>query len=171
MKTQFEQKAKVGEAGSFVNQLMANNSTIPVVGKGATELLYSDRRCYEVIEVSEDLKTVKLELLDARAALGEQQIGHQNWIFEPTGQFITIVWRNNAWRKKTDYVKFTKEFKARVGEGSSYFRSLTKEQRQAVYGDSVFPQNVVEGITRSAVKYDRIRIIFGVRNYHYDWEF
>lgn len=44
---------------------MGNNQTIPVVGEGATSLHYSDRTCYEVIEVSEDLKTVKLEALDA----------------------------------------------------------------------------------------------------------
>src|SRR5690606_29571793 len=43
MKTSFQQKAKIGQAGSFVNQLMANNSSIPEVGKGATVLMYTDR--------------------------------------------------------------------------------------------------------------------------------
>lgn len=95
-----QQKHKVGEAGSFINQMMSNNSSLPVVGKGATEMLYSDRRCYEVIEVSEDGKTVKLEVLDAVYAgkKGEAQIGHQDWKFEPTGRYFNIVWRNGAWR-------------------------------------------------------------------------
>ena len=48
------QKRSLRSTGSFFNYLMANNSIIPVVGKGATILLYSDRKVAEVIEVSKD---------------------------------------------------------------------------------------------------------------------
>jgi hypothetical protein len=85
----FKQRAKVGVAGSFFNQLMSNNQSIPEVGKGATEMHYTDRTCYEVVEVSEDLKTVRLQYLDAKwDKTKEGGMGHQNWILEPRDQFI-----------------------------------------------------------------------------------
>ena len=97
------QRAKVGVAGSFFNQLMSNNSTLPEVGKGATQMMYSDRYCFEVKEVSEDGKRVILESLDARADLSKPcPMGHQNWILEPTGQLSEIRWRHGAWRMLVD---------------------------------------------------------------------
>lgn len=55
--TNFTQKGKrIGSAGGFFNQLMSHNCSVPVVGQGATELLYSDRYAYEVLEVNEDKK-------------------------------------------------------------------------------------------------------------------
>lgn len=171
METKFRQKAKVGVAGSFINQMMSNNATLPKVGEGATELHYTDRTCYEVIEVSDDYKTVKLERLEAKADPTKQNgEGHQNWILEPTGQFITVVWRHNAWRVKSNVVKFTKEFIEKADKFSLSL-CLTEEQRKAVYGDDVHPRNVVEGITRAAVEYHKINLLFGVKDYYYDWSF
>lgn len=172
--TTFRQKAKIGVAGSFFNQLMANNASLPEVGKGATQLHYTDRTCYEVIEVSKDHKTVKLEILDAKAdPTKENGMGHQNWILEPTGQFITVVWRHNAWRVKSNVVKFTKEFREKAEQAGHFSpaRFLTDEQRQAVYGDDILPRNVVEGITKAAVQYEKIQLIFGRKDYYYDWSF
>jgi len=51
METILKQNRKIGVAGGFINQMMGNNSSIPVVGKGCTILHYSDRSAYEVIEV------------------------------------------------------------------------------------------------------------------------
>ena len=174
METKFRQKAKVGVAGSLFNQLMANNASLPKVGEGATELHYTDRTCYEVIEVSTDYKTVKLERLEAKADPTKQnEEGHQNWILEPTGQFITVVWRHNAWRVKSNVVKFTKEFREKAEQAGHFSLAsfLTDEQREAVYGNDVRPQNVVEGITEVAVEYSKIRLLFGVKDYYYDWSF
>src|SRR5690606_37116508 len=137
---------------------------------GATELHYTDRTCYEVIEVSDDYKTVKLERLEAYADPSKQNAeGHQNWLFESTGQFITVVWRHNAWRVKSNVVKFTKEFREKAEQAGhfSLARFLTDEQRQAVYGDDIHPRNVVEGITRAAVEYHKIKLLFGVKDYYY----
>jgi hypothetical protein len=179
----FTQKQRVGVAGSFINQMMGNNNLLPEVGKGATEMHYTDRTCYEVIEVSDDFKTVKLEALDAKidpeylALLkGGDCIGHQNWIFEPTGRFATIVWRHGAWRSKCKVVTFTKEFIAKaeqeqVGKYLSYAKSLTPEQHDQVYGDDIRPQNVVPGITREKFEYHKMSIIFGRKDYYYDWSF
>jgi len=172
MKNAKIQKAKIGQAGSFFNQLMSNNSSIPVVGKGATQMHYSDRSCYEVLEVSEDGKTVKMEALDAKwDNTKEGGMGHQNWILEPSGRFVTLVWRNNAWKQKCPVIEFTKEFKAANKDVISYARLLTEEQRQAIYADDVRPQNVVDGLTERKFVYHKMKILFGTKEYYYDWSF
>jgi len=159
------QRSKVGEPGLLTNQLMANNSSEPVVGKGATILHYSDRTCAEVIEVSPDGKTVKLETLQAqwdRTKPGGQ--GHQNWILKPTGQFITVRYMRGAWRQKVQEVVFTDEYAKTIGP--KFFES---EDYKKVYVDGELI--VVPGITRLKTEYHRVRILFGVKDYHYDWEF
>lgn len=170
----FQQRAKVGVAGSFFNQLMANNQSIPEVGKGATELHYSDRTCYEVIEVSEDLKTVRLQYLDAKwDRTKEGGMGHQNWILEPRDQFVTVVWRNNSWKTKTKKIEFTKKWIEENQEKVkfSFTQALTEEQRQEIYQGECEPQKVVEGITEEKNVYNKIRILFGSKDYYYDWSF
>lgn len=166
-----QQKSKVGVAGSFTNQLMGNNSSIPVVGKGATELHYTDRTCYEVIEVSADLKTVKLERLEAKAnPATKNDMGHQNWILEPTGQFITVQYRGKGWKTVTEIVTFTKEWY----DTHNVFpiaASLTPQQKKAVYGNDIRPRHVVKGITRKKKEYHPIKLLFGVKDYYYDWSF
>lgn len=177
--TRFQQKARVGVAGSFFNQLMSNNCSIPQVGKGATEMHYTDRTCYEVVSVSDDLKTVRLEILDAeidpeylKSLNGKDCIGHQNWILKPTGHFITVVYRYGAWRTKSEVVKFTDEYIEKVGgDGVALARTLTEEQRLAVYAKDIRPQNVVEGITEKKVEYYKINLLFGRKDYYYDWSF
>jgi hypothetical protein len=157
--------------GSFFNYLMSNNQSIPQVGKGATQMHYTDRTCYEVIEVSKDLKKVKLEYLEAEAIKDMQlPTGHQTWNLKPTGYYIEVVYRHNAWRKKVKVVQFTDEF-IKTTNGFSCVRALTTEQIEAIYGNEVYPQNVVEGITEEVTEYHKINILFGVKDYYYDWSF
>lgn len=171
--TQFTQRRRIGVAGLLTNQMMGNNQSRPEVGKGATILHYSDRTVAEVISVSEDFKTVKLESLDARydPAFGQPQMGHQNWILEPTGRFFTVVWKWGGWKTVKEVVEFTSEFKKKHKDAFSFAKLLTNAQREAVYGGDTFPKNVVEGITRKAKSYSPISILFGQKDYHYDWEF
>jgi len=168
----FKQTKKVGVAGSFINQMMGNNSSIPEVGKGATRLHYSDRTCYEVVEVSEDKMSAKLEILEAEwnknLPGGE---GHQNWILKPTGNFCTVVWRNNSWKVKGTEIHFTKSFVEQHKDAISYSRLLTEEQRQLIYKGDVHPCGVVEGITERKIVYSKIELLFGVKDYYYDWSF
>jgi len=172
-----KQKAKVGVAGSFFNQLMSNNSSIPEVGKGATRMYYTDRDCYEVIEVSSDGKTVKLEILDAEwdKSLGGGQ-GHQNWILKPTGRFINVTWRQNAWRIIGKEIVFTPEFiKECVSNGIDYIgiwlRKNNPELADKIYDNNIMSKNVVNGYTKEKTTYTKIKILFGVKNYYYDWSF
>lgn len=168
------QRAKVGVAGSFINQMMSNNATLPKVGEGATILHYTDRDCCEVISVSEDGKTVKLEHLDAEWDKTKQgDIGHQNWILKPTGRFFTLVWKQNAWRTVSNEIVFTNEFIEQANAKGIYAlaRALTPEQYQLIYNGDVRPQAVVEGITRMKKTYSKVKILFGVKDYYYDWSF
>lgn len=171
--TDFKQpRVKVGGTGSFLNQLMSNNSSIPEVGKGATEMNYTDRICYEVVEVSPDGKTVNLESLEAswdKALPGGE--GHQNWILKPTGNFRTVVWRHNAWRVRVDAIVFTKAFKSKIPADSYAWYELTPEQRAEIYDENFQISKVVEGITERKAQYYPIKILFGVKQYYYDWSF
>jgi hypothetical protein len=169
------QKAKVGVAGSLINQLMGNNATTPVVGEGATQLHYTDRTCYEVVEVSKDGKTARLQRLSARARLMGSSIGHQDWILEPTKNYMTIVWRHNAWYKVNYKIEYTEQYmqEYRASGASSLWSYINANPKlyAQVYGEDCEPVNVVEGVTREKKVYEKISIIFGVKDYHYDWSF
>lgn len=168
MKT-MKQTAKL--SGSFFNYLMGNNSSIPVVGKGATRLGYSDRYPYEVIEVSEDGKTVKIESLNAKHdKTKEGGMGHQNWVFEPTGQFTTLIYRKGAWRSISKRVEFVDGFYEKELDGLS-MHSPEYKRIAELLGFGQDKMNVVEGMTRVKTSYDKVSIIFGVRENYYDWSF
>lgn len=169
MKNAFQQRSSFNEGGELFNRLMGNNATLPVVGQGATELMYSDRYAYEVVEVSEDMKTVRLEELDAKAKPGST-MGDQNWILTPTGRFKTIVWRHGSWKVKSRRVRFVKDILLKAGE-SSVSSILSQEERDRVYNGECYPQNVITGLTEECFEYSKISIIFGKRDYHYDWSF
>lgn len=159
------QKSKVGVAGSLFNQLMSNNSSIPEVGKGATQMHYTDRTCYEVIEISKDGKTVKLEILDAewdKTKPGGE--GHQNWILKPTGRFVTVSWRHNAWRLKSEKVVFTEEYAKTLGPK---FHDSEDYKKIFIDGEMI----VVEGITEFKTEWHKINILFGKKDYYFDWSF
>jgi hypothetical protein len=177
--TTFKQKSKVGVSGSFINQMMANNSSIPEVGKGATELRYSDRECYEVVWVSDDKMTARLQRLDAsfNHENGESgEIGHQNWKLTPIDSFMTVVWKHGNWKVEGTEVIFTKEFIDEMeAKGVNYYgmwlRKHSPELADKIWGTDTHPQNVVEGITRRRKCYTKIKLIFGVKDYYYDWSF
>jgi hypothetical protein len=173
------QRRKLNQAGNLMNHLMGNNATLPKVGEGATRLWYSDRTCYDVVEVSECGRYVKMEELDAKydKSKGEPQMGHQDWVFEKTGYFTNLEWYRGAWKIVTHKVVFTKEFMEEADKNGAdkfyglYLSKTYPELSKEVYQDDCYPQKVVEGVTRMKKCYDKISILFGCRNYHYDWSF
>lgn len=167
MKTEFVQKKKVGVAGSFINQMMGNNSSLPEVGKGATILKYSDREVAEVVEVSADYKTVKMERLstswDNTLPGG---CGHQNWKHEPTGSFFELHWRNGAWRRKFIEIVWVDEFYKKFIDTDRNFRVTHSE----LWDENGMFQ-VVPGKSRQKVNWIKTEVLFGVKDYYYDWSF
>jgi hypothetical protein len=142
-------KITTKETTSLVNLIYGNNQGIPVVGEGATELLWSDRLAYDVIEVSEDKKTA--------------------WIKRCSSDIIyKVVYRNRAWRKEFETADFLPEWTAKFPVNTRYCEMLTEDERKAVYQDHIWPCNVVEGITYRKIIYSKINIIFGVKEEYQD---
>lgn len=166
-----QQKQKVGVSGSLINQLMGNNSTLPEVGKGATQLHYTDRTCYEVIEVSEDKTWAKLQRLEAKADPSKNnEMGHQNWVFEPTNNFVEVVWRRNSWQFRTKVIKLeTHLLDAYVA--SSYSSEFFNKNLKPLCNESGRYDKVVAGKTKEVYQYEKVSLLFGVKNYYYDWSF
>ena len=169
-----KQTKKVGTAGSFINQMMGNNATAPIVGEWATLLHYTDRTVAKIVEVSEDGKTVKLQNCEATAGPkeGGHGMGHQNWVFNAIeNSFSTLVWLRGAWRTPITEIVYTKEYLDNCPTFAPS-RSLTEEQREEIYGGDVWPRKVVEGITRVKKSHSKpVSIIFGRCDYYYDWSF
>jgi len=156
---------KLPSSGSFFNYLMSNNSSIPVVGKGATIMHYTDRDCAEVMEVSDDGKKVVIESYTTTADCPEGKtlpMGHQSWKHELSGHRSTIVYKWNAWRVVHKHVIL-------VGDWTA--RTLPTEVKEKIYQGQVMPQVVVEGYSIQVTEYHKINILFGQLNYYYDWSF
>jgi hypothetical protein len=169
-----KQTKKVGNAGSFINQMMGNNASAPIVGEWATLMHYTDRSVAKVVEVSEDGKTAKLQNYEAKAGAkeGGHGMGHQNWVFDAIeGSIETLVWLRGAWRTPINEIVFTKEYLDNCPTFSPA-RSLTKEQLDEIYDGDIWPRKVVEGITRAKKSHSKpVSILFGTCDYYYDWSF
>jgi len=94
MKT-LKQKRKVGVAGSFINQLMGNNSTLPKVGEGATIMYYSDREAYQVTWVSDCGTKCKINpaiMKYVGSGYGDERYEYQGY----QDYHYDVVWRRGA---------------------------------------------------------------------------
>jgi len=176
-----QQQRPIAQSGSFVNNLLGNNDTQPVVGELATVLLYTDRNVYEVTRVSEDGKTCAIRRMKATRNNGQDMTEWQEYTYTsmPNAPEFELVWRNgrngNAghWAKVTTSVWFTKDIQKRAKElGAHFYHSLlTEEQKEQVYAGHHVPANVVDGITYLKKSYDRLSIIFGRADEYFDWSF
>jgi hypothetical protein len=159
-------------SGSFFNYLYGNNQTVPIVGKGATRMLHSDRHAYEVISVSEDGKSCQIQRynpvrIDKLGMSDMQEYSYE----ELTDEILTLRWRNNAWRIVSNQIVFTDEFIASCPNGIYPSMFLTPEQKFKVYEHDIYPKNIVEGITKSVKKFYKINILFGSKIEYYDFSF
>lgn len=163
----------VGRAGSFQNQIMSNNDTVPVVGEYCTFLSYSDRSVGIVREWDEKTLTARVETCNTVADGFNKQHGHQDWKHEPSGHFKTLVFKNGNWVQPYIEVEFTKEFRNSIPSPfiGLWLTKNNPELLQSVYSGQLMPQNVIEGVTRAAKRSSKVNVIFGVCDYHYDWSF
>jgi len=94
--------------GSFINQCAATpTSVVPVVGMGATNMLWSDRHAYTVIAVSASGKTIKVQRDKAIRVDGNGMSESQDYTYEtdPTGTIRIVRLTKRGWRAKGS--KFT----------------------------------------------------------------
>ena len=88
--------------GSITNRLQAmSKQDKPVVGMGVTELLWSDRYAFEVIEVTDDTHILIREMRAIRTDDNGPFTECQEYRYEsrPDGEVKSLVFRNGKWRE------------------------------------------------------------------------
>lgn len=169
-----KQTLNVAKSGSFVNWMMANNNTLPEVGKGATKLMWSDREPYQVTWVSDDKSECIIQPINAKRIDKNGMSESQEYDYSEVQDYkIHLVWRKKqggCWCEKSKEIRFTPKFEKECGNDFPGF-SLTDEQKEAVYGNHHYPANVIKGITKEYTKYSKINIAFGYATKYYDFSF
>jgi hypothetical protein len=170
--TTLKQKVKVGGAGSFINQLMGNNSTLPKVGEGATIMYYSDREAYQVTWVSDCGTKCKIN----PAIMEYVGSGYGDEKYEYRGYrdcSEEVVWYRGSWCIVHEKVLFEPKFIEMMNEkhGTTlwYDEEVNAETKsmgltETVYNDvdyGPYLNKVIKGVTKAKKSYEKISIIFG----------
>lgn len=173
------QSRKIGVAGGFINQLMGNNCSEPVVGEGATILHYSDRSAYEVIEVSNDGMSCVIRQMDAKfvgSAYGDERYEYSS---NPDNGTMTLEWnqKKKAWGSVHYSIQPIKSLVKRLGKeyGWDWYKYLPNGytiEDITVKNDSPFHQyKLVDGITKMYKEWNQKSVIFGVMEKYRDPHF
>lgn len=163
---------KLSQSGSLINWIESHNQTLPEVGKGATEYLWSDRNAYFVNEVSKDFKRVTLERANPVYRQGDCKYTMEAYpvSYERTGQTFEVVFRYGGWYK----VSVEKLLKDSVVEmlDTAHKNGTGEMLRDIMFnykgdGDTTFKPHYYE----TKKRYSKINIGFGVMNAYYDPSF
>lgn len=152
------------ETGSMVNHLISACGTPPEEGKGATELLWSDRKAYEVLLVSPDKKTAYIQAYVKKRIDKNGLSENQEYLYDQLeGPIKELVYRKNNWYVKTEIIEFTSEY-------NSIISQAPKEEQDKLIADCFCSHTIiyVPGKTRKVSKYNKINIIFGVKEFYQD---
>lgn len=168
-----QKQSKLGHhTGSFMNWIMSSNSSMPEIGMGATELHWTDRTPWEVIDISRDGKKVTIRSMSHDALPEARQIGcgHQEWDIKPNpdGEVRTLEWKWGAWRYKTSQHIITEQWEKANDSNREYmskddywaWRNYTSENKH------LFPE-----LFKLKYEWNQMRIVFGRAEYYYDWSF
>ncbi len=163
---------KLKNTGSLNNLMMGNNETEPIVGQGATQMLWTDRYAFEVLEVSKDKKTCVIQQYEAERAdkngmSEDQSYKYEKLIYSP----ITIVYKWGAWRTKTVSVTFADELLEKHGEYAGRQLHEAYKLSGGQYDKQAQMIDVISGVTRKHTNYNKINIIFGIKRQYYDYSF
>jgi len=96
---------------------MANNSSIPVVGEGATILMYTDRNAYTVREFNPKTKTVVIQKCNPKRIDNLGMSDSQCYDYtEHDDYFETVKYRYNNWYRmyKCPYTEKMQYHKVRI---------------------------------------------------------
>lgn len=185
MNTQTKQQTrKVGVAGSFNNQIMGNNRSEPVVGKGATILFYSDRAAYEVIEVSEDGMSCiirKMNCKNVGKCYGDEQYEYKS---DLDGVQLNLEWnvKKGCWGQVWYEIDIIKALRNKYEKeyGYGYMNILLKDHGLNSY-DELYedpeadnfqhPKKLIKGLTKEYKNFSKVSIIFGIMEEYRDPHF
>jgi len=163
-----QRQIKLKESGSFINWMMSSNSTIPEVGKGATELHWSDRTPYEVLEVSNDGKSALIRQYDTKASR-TMQMGEQAWELIPNenNEAKWVHWKWNAWRTKSERWYKTDKF----WEDFEINKQSMDQEQFRIWLDSIDNKSNFPEYYEHHSEWNVKKLIFGHAEYYYDWTF
>lgn len=155
------------ETGSLTNYLIGNSKDqTPIVGQGATELRWTDRQAYEVLEVSEDGKSCIIQSCgEHRIDNGDYFTEDQEYSYTPDERFpkIELVFKYGSWRRKIKTIDFCSEEIANL--------PLKSKIDLGLFQDSGVGLKLVEGFTKIKTSYDKINIKFGIKQSYRDPSF
>jgi hypothetical protein len=80
------------DTASVSNWILSSASKLPVVGEGATELQWTDRRAYEVLSVSNNGRECVIEQLECRFGSDGYPVE-----YTPTGSELKLKFRYGSW--------------------------------------------------------------------------
>lgn len=173
----FKQTKKVGVAGSFINQMMGNNSSIPEAGKGATILHYSDRVAYSVKWVS-DCKT-KCIIQSAEMKYIGSGYGDERYEYtgNDIGHDINLEWSNRSkcWGIVSNVIEFDNKFlkfvENKYGNKYDSINIELKSRNINHFDENTHRLKLIEGITITKKAFSKVSIIFGIREQYRDPSF
>jgi hypothetical protein len=169
MKTQkFKTTMRLGkDTGSMMNWLMSAGSPAPEVGKGMTELHWSDRTAYQVMEISKDGKRVTVRQCKSKRVddLGMTDSGQIYDYSELHNTSNVLVFRYGSWYWERKTINYTKEYiKANCNKDGSIL--FNKD-----FYDDDNNLKLMEGITYTKTLYEKANVLFGVQEEYYDYSF
>lgn len=162
------------EAGSLQNLLMGNNSTVPVVCKGATLLCWTDRHAYEVMSVSKDGKRIVMQRYLPERIDSNGMSDSQEWKYEKLdGINKEYVYRYGAWRCVHTGIRIKESY---YEQYLSACGVLGADKAKWEYLDCLYSKDyaelmLIDGKTEKYVEYQKVNIIFGVKDEYYDYSF
>ena len=172
------QTRKVGVAGGFINQMMGNNSTAPVVGKGATILSYSDRSAHEVVSVSEDGNSCQIRSMNCTfigSAYGDERYTYSS---DETNQVMDLEWNSKKakWGQVSHSVQIQKSLVNKLikefGWGWTDNLPVPYDTLKVGESDGMYTKlKIVKGITKEYKNFSPVSIIFGVMEQYRDPSF
>jgi hypothetical protein len=183
-----KQTRRVGVAGGFINQMMGNNQTLPKVGEGMTELMYSDRHAYEVLSINGDSCMVdqyRPKRVDNNGLSESQDYDYKDLSGHPQ----KLTWRNKkggCWCWETKEVRIIPKVRKEIEEKSN--ERWIGEQMSEVLGSEIYNEvfridapegegtyykgmKLVEGVTKEYTNYYPVSVIFGIKQEYRDPSF
>lgn len=175
------QSRKIGVAGGFVNQMMGNNCSEPIVGEGATELHYSDRSPYEVISVSDDKLSCVIRGMSTTytgTGYGDEQYTYQSNELNHTRD---LEWnsKKGQWCSVGYSVEVIKSLSNRLHKEFGW--DAMKNLPNGLTWANLYPNptedlcyqtmKVIPGVTKRYKNFTKISISFGYMNKYQDPSF
>lgn len=94
----------MGRCGSLINMLYSNaeQTTKPEVGMGVTEIMYTDREPYEVIEVKDDRHiTVRKYDYQRKDSNGMSEMQEYDYVSNPNNPTVNLfLTKKGKWRER-----------------------------------------------------------------------